>query len=149
MEVSKQLQAILLLPGTVLVVIPSLIVYFTGLDSKGLWRSCPATQFVLPIFGLILIGLGLSLMVATIRLFGTVGKGTLAPWSPPKRLVVRGIYRRVRNPMISGVLLVSLGEALLTASPPLLCLFGAALLLNVVYIPMAEEPGLVRRFGED
>ena len=58
-------------------------------------------------------------MVATIRLFVTVGKGTLAPWEPPQRLVVQGVYRHVRNPMISGVLCVLLGESVLTASLPL------------------------------
>ncbi len=58
-------------------------------------------------------------MVATIRLFVTVGKGTLAPWEPTQRLVVQGIYRHVRNPMISGVILVLLGESVLTASLPL------------------------------
>jgi hypothetical protein len=96
----KQLRAILLLPGMVLGVIPALIVYFTGVDSDGLWSSYPANRFILPIIGLILIGLGLSLMIATIRLIGTVGKGTLAPWNPPQRLVVQGIYRHVRNPMM-------------------------------------------------
>jgi hypothetical protein len=46
-----------------------------------------------------LVCLGLVLMVATIRLFVVVGRGTLAPWNPTKRLVVQGVYRHVRNPM--------------------------------------------------
>jgi protein-S-isoprenylcysteine O-methyltransferase Ste14 len=101
------------------------------------------------VFGGVLICLGLVLMVATIRLFGTVGEGTLAPWNPPQRLVVRGVYRHVRNPMISGGLLILFDEALLAASLPILVLFGVFLVVNAVYIPLVEEAGLVKRFGDD
>ncbi len=93
--------------------------------------------------------LGLSLMAATIRLFAQVGQGTLAPWEPPQRLVVRGVYRHVRNPMISGVLFVLLGESVLTASVPLLQWFLIFAVINAIYIPLLEEPMLVNRFGED
>ena len=92
---------------------------------------------------------GVILMVATIRLFMTVGKGTLAPWEPPLRLVVRGVFRHVRNPMMSGALIVLLGEAMLTASLPLLCWFAFAGFVHAIYIPSSEERGLVRRFGDD
>ncbi len=89
------------------------------------------------------------LVIATIRLFANVGKGTLAPWEPPQRLVVRGIDRHVRNPMMSGALFVLLGEALFAASLPLLCWFALAGVVYAVYIPVSEEPGLVKRFGEE
>jgi protein-S-isoprenylcysteine O-methyltransferase Ste14 len=104
---------------------------------------------VLPILGCALLCLGLVLVVATIRLFGTVGQGTLAPWNPPQRLVVRGVYRHVRNPMIAGVFFVLLGEAVLAASLPVLGWFAVFVVVNAVYIPLAEEPGLVKRFGSD
>ena len=87
--------------------------------------------------------------MATIRLFVAVGEGTIAPWDPPQRLVVRGVYRHVRNPMITGLCLVLLGEALLAASLPLLGLFAFGVIINVIYIPLSEEPGLARRFGDD
>jgi protein-S-isoprenylcysteine O-methyltransferase Ste14 len=103
----------------------------------------------LPVLGGALVCLGLVLMVATIRLFMTVGKGTLAPWNPPQRLVVRGVYRYVRNPMISGACCLLLGEAVLAASLPLLGLFALAVIVNAVYIPLSEEPGLAKRFGEE
>ena len=128
---------------------PGLILWLTGPDTFGLWQSVPATRVGLPVLGGVLICLGLVLMVATIRLFMTVGKGTLAPWNPPQRLVVRGVYRYVRNPMISGVIFILLGEAVLAASLPLLGLFVFFVIVNAVYIPLAEEPGLVKRFGED
>ena len=107
----------------------------------------PSSKVILPTIGIICVGVGLLLMVATIRLFVTVGKGTLAPWEPPQRLVVRGVYRHVRNPMISGVLFVLLGESVLTASLPLFYWFVVAGAINAVYIPLLEEPGLVNRFG--
>lgn len=149
MEVWKHVRAILLLPFTVAVVIPSVILWLTGPDTLGLWQSVPATRVALPVLGGALVCLGLVLVVATIRLFMTVGQGTLAPWNPPQRLVVRGVYRHVRNPMISGLLVIVLGEAVAVASLPLLGLFALALLVNVVYIPLSEEPGLVKRFGDD
>ena len=55
-------------------------------------------------------------MVWTNRLFATIGHGTLAPWNPPEKLVVRGVYRHVRNPMITGVFCILLGEAVFFGS---------------------------------
>jgi protein-S-isoprenylcysteine O-methyltransferase Ste14 len=149
MEVWKHLRAILLLPGMVLVVIPATLLWLGGLGSFHLWQSFPASRLILSIIGIICICLGLALMIATIRLFVMVGKGTLAPWEPPQRLVVRGIYCHVRNPMMSGALFVLLGEAVLAASLPLFCWFAFAGVVYAVYIPLSEEPGLVKRFGED
>jgi protein-S-isoprenylcysteine O-methyltransferase Ste14 len=148
MEAWKHVLAILLLPGMVLLVIPGVTLWLGGTDTLGLWRSVPASKVILPFIGGVCIGLGLSLMVATIRLFVTVGRGTLAPWEPPQQLVVRGVYRHVRNPMITGAILVLLAETLLTASLPLSCWFAFAVVLNAVYIPLVEERGLVKRFGD-
>jgi protein-S-isoprenylcysteine O-methyltransferase Ste14 len=148
MEAWKHLRAILLLPFVVTVVVPSVILWLAGPDTLGLWQSAPATRVLLPVGGA-LVCLGLVLMVATIRLFVTVGQGTVAPWNPTQRLVVRGVYRHVRNPMIAGVFLVLLGEAVLAASLPLLDWFAAFVIVNAFYIPLAEEPGLAKRFGDD
>ena len=145
----KHFRAIILLPGIVTLVIPGTILWRAGTDSFGLWQSFPAARIVLPVIGGLCICLGLLLMVATIRLFVTVGKGTLAPWEPTQRLVVQGVYRHVRNPMISGVLFVLLGESVLTASLPLFWWFLVFAFVNATYIPLLEEPGLVKRFGED
>jgi protein-S-isoprenylcysteine O-methyltransferase Ste14 len=149
MEAWRHLRAIILLPGMVTLAIPGIILWRTRMDSWGLWQSVPATRIILPVVGAICICLGLVLMITTIRLFVTVGKGTLAPWEPPQRLVVQGVYRYVRNPMISGVLFVLLGESALTASVPLLRWFLTFAVINAIYIPLMEEPMLVRRFGED
>jgi protein-S-isoprenylcysteine O-methyltransferase Ste14 len=149
MEAWKHLRAILLLPFMVAVVVPGVILWLTGPDTLGVWRSTPATRVGLPVLGGALLCLGLVLMVATIRLFVTVGEGMLAPWNPTQRLVVRGDYRHVRNPMIAGVFSVLLGEAVLAASLPLLCWFAAFVAVNAAYLPLSEEPGLVKRFGDE
>jgi protein-S-isoprenylcysteine O-methyltransferase Ste14 len=149
METWKHFRAILLLPFLVTVVIPAVILWLTGPDTLDLWQSVPATRVVLPVLGGALACLGLVLTVASIRLFMTVCQGTLAPWDPPQRLVVRGVYRHVRNPMIAGVLFLVLGEAIVAASLPLLGLFALAVIVNAVYIPLSEEPGLAKRFGND
>lgn len=145
----RHLRAILLLPFMVTVVIPAALLYLSGPDTLDLWQTVPAISIVLPILGGILIFVGLGLMIATIRLFVTVGKGTLAPWSPTQRLVVQGVYRHVRNPMISGVFFILLGEAVLAASLPIFCWFVIFVIANAIYIPLAEEPELVKRFGDE
>ena len=94
--------------------------------------------------GLFLI-VGLRLMVRTIRLFASSGKGTLAPWDPPGQLVVAGPYRHVRNPMISGVLSVLLAESLLLESSGVAIWLAVFFLVSAIVIPLFEEPGLVRR----
>lgn len=68
---------------------------------------------------------------------------------PTQRLVVQGVYRHVRNPMISGVMAILLGEVVLAASLPLACWFLVFVAGNALYIPLAEEPGLAKRFGDD
>jgi protein-S-isoprenylcysteine O-methyltransferase Ste14 len=149
MEGWRHLRAILLLPVTGTVVIPGTILLLTGPDTLGLWQSTPATRVALLIVGLLFIVLGLVLVVATIRLFVTVGQGTPAPWNPPQRLVIRGVYRHVRNPMMAGMYFLLLGEAFLAASLPLLGFLVLAVIVNAVYIPLSEEPGLAKRFGEE
>jgi protein-S-isoprenylcysteine O-methyltransferase Ste14 len=149
MEAWKHVRAVLLSPGIVLVVIPATIIYLNGTDTFGLWQSTSAIRIVLALVGLGFVVGGLVLMVSTNRLFATVGKGTLAPWNPPQRLVVRGVFRQVRNPMMLGVCSALLGETLLAASFPLFCWFGFFLVVNMINIPLVEEPEFVRRFGED
>ena len=63
-------------------------------------------------------------------------RASLAPWEPTQKLVVQGVYRHVRNPMISGVLFVLLGESVLTASLPLFWWFLVFAFINATYIPL-------------
>lgn len=148
MSLWKQVRAIALLPGTVIVVIPAAILFYGSRNSPDKAWSAPA-NFVSAAMGLPFIGLGLSLMAWTIRLFATVGQGTLSPLDSTRRLVVLGPYRHVRNPMITGVTSVLLGETILFRSVPLFVWLLFGVLLNGIYIPLSEEPGLEKRFGED
>ena len=88
-------------------------------------------------------------MISTNRLFVTVGHGTLAPWNPPQKLVVCSVYRHVRNRMITGVFCILLGESAFFGSLPLLGWLGFVVAVNMIYIPLVEEPGLAKRFGDD
>jgi protein-S-isoprenylcysteine O-methyltransferase Ste14 len=146
--VARHLRAIGLLPGMGIVVVPTALLIAT--DSVEIGWGLPAAVAWLPVLvGVVLIGAGLTLMYRTISLFVRLGEGTLAPWDPTQRLVVEGPYRHVRNPMISGVLTVLLGEAALFGSPALVWWFLGFLAVNAVWFPLVEEPGLRRRFGGD
>ena len=146
MSAVKHLRAILL-PFTVTVIVPLLIASSQNVN-PGLGLPYPVS--LLPIIvGIVLIGLGLALVVMTVRMFILIGKGTLAPWDPTQRLVVVGVYRHVRNPMISGVTTILLGEAVVLGSAAMLLWCALFLITNMIYIPLSEEPGLIRRFGDD
>jgi protein-S-isoprenylcysteine O-methyltransferase Ste14 len=146
--VVRHLRAIGILPGLGIVGVPATLLVVTGEIEVG-W-GLPAALGWLPVLaGVVLIGAGLLLMYRTISLFVRLGEGTLAPWDPTQRLVIEGPYRHVRNPMISGVLAVLLGEAALIGSPPLVWWFLGFLAVNAAWFPLVEEPGLRRRFGRD
>lgn len=142
----RQLRAIALLPAMATVVVPAAIVWSS--DGVDVGWSLPAQLVWLgPLLGAGLVAVGLLLVVQTVALLMRVGRGTLAPWDPTRRLVVLGPYRHVRNPMISGVFLILLGEAAALGSPALLIWAGAFLLVNAIYMPLVEERSLRRRFG--
>lgn len=128
----------LILPVTVLILVP-------------LWieDDFSNNNIYALIGGSILILAGLLVIVLTISAFIRIGKGTLAPWSPTKKLVVTGIYAHVRNPMISGVLTVLLGESLAILSLSIFIWAIAFFIINNIYFLMYEEPNLGERFGED
>ena len=142
----RQLVAIVILPLNVAVVVP---VWLARRNGTALTPGDGILELALQALGLALLGLGLVLFGASLRRFISEGRGTLAPWDPPRRLVVRGPYRYVRNPMISGVLLVLFGEAGVLLSRPQLEWALVFLALNLIYIPLVEEPMLLDRFGAD
>src|SRR5215211_6358491 len=109
----RHLFAIAALPFVVAVWIPT---WLARRDGLMLTRGTTVTQMLVQIVGLCLLLIGLALFTSSLRRFAGDGKGTLAPWDPPRRLVVSGPYRYVRNPMISGVMIVLLGEALILLS---------------------------------
>lgn len=142
----RHVLAVVVLPFTVAVVIP---VWLARRNDIRLAAASGLPELGMQAVGLALLLVGLLLFVASLGRFVGEGRGTLAPWDPPRRLVVRGPYRHVRNPMISGVALVLFGESLLLRSPAHLLWAVTFFGVNALYIPLLEEPLLERRFGAD
>jgi protein-S-isoprenylcysteine O-methyltransferase Ste14 len=138
MSLWRHIRAILFLPGMVTCVIPALLVWGTG-TSFGWWSA----------IGALVLAAGLALFAWTVRLFVQRGRGTLAPWDPTRRLVIDGPYRYVRNPMITAVLTILLGEALTLGNPWIAVEAAVVFTINAVYFPVSEEPGLRQRFGAE
>ncbi len=127
--------------------LPALILVL-GDGAKPGWGLPSVAAGALIALGVVLVIAGVALWLWTVRLFARVGEGTLAPWDPTRHMVAVGPYERVRNPMISGVFAVLVGEALLFGSEGIAILAAAFLVINHLYFVAVEEPGLERRFGE-
>ncbi len=119
-------------------------------------RILSATRIIQPgaigvwqVAGMFLGAAGAALAITCILAFVFVGKGTPAPFDPPRRLVVRGPYRLVRNPMYLGAVLALSGAALFYQSIPLLGYAGLFLLMTHVFVVSYEEPTLRRTFDGD
>jgi protein-S-isoprenylcysteine O-methyltransferase Ste14 len=113
----------------------------------GLAHVRVSLQNPLHLLGLLCIGLGAVLLGSCIWEFARTGRGTLAPVDPPRELVVRGLYRYVRNPMYLSVTVIVLGELLLTWSRPLLVYWAVWFVAVNLFVIGYEEPTLRRRFG--
>jgi len=135
-----------ILPFLMLIALPAGINY-----AEFRWGSRPwLTPSVAGWVAGALIGLaGLVLLVVSIRLIIVYANTTVMPWIPSEKLVIRGPYRYVRNPMILGVVLVMISEGLLLGSNGILILALVFFLVNTVYFIYSEEPKLEERFGED
>ena len=99
------------------------------------------------LIGAACIAVGAVLLGACIWEFARSGWGTLSPVDPPRKLVVRGLYRYVRNPMYLSVTVIVLGEFLLTRSRGLLVYWAVWFLAANLFVVGYEEPTLQRRFG--
>ena len=141
----RHLLAVAILPFTVTVLVP---VWIARRYALALALGASAAQEAVQLLGVALFAVGLLLFAASLWRFATEGEGTLAPWDPPRELVLRGPYRYVRNPMISGVIFVLFGEALALLSLPHGAWAATFLVLNLLYIPLVEEPQLEQRFGD-
>jgi protein-S-isoprenylcysteine O-methyltransferase Ste14 len=139
--------AALMLPFGVAMVLPSFLLYMFPIHSSFFEPVLQNTTRI--ILGAIVVFMGMYLLAECIHLFNRIGKGTLAPWSPTQHMVIIGPYRYMRNPMILGVLLILLGESVCFSSLPVLFWFAAAFIINHIYFIKSEEPGLVKRFGDE
>ena len=129
----------LILPTVVALVVPFLLLNNYPADFLG-----SIAQMV----GILLFVSGLLLSLLCIWLFLYIGRGTIMPWDPTRKLVAVGPYQYVRNPMISGVIAMLVGQALFFGSVAIGILAAVFFLINHVYFIYSEEPGLEKRFGE-
>jgi protein-S-isoprenylcysteine O-methyltransferase Ste14/pimeloyl-ACP methyl ester carboxylesterase len=133
----RALLAFIALPGVVAFVVPLLLAR----------RSLVEGPF--SAIGLVPLGAGIGLLFWCIRDFYVVGKGTLAPWQPPQRLVTTNLYRFSRNPMYVAVTMVLLGWAVVFRSWGLL--FYALIVMTAFHlrVVLGEEPWLLRTHGSE
>lgn len=133
----RALIAFLALPVMVAGVVPFLI--------SRIPVSCPAGS---P-WGWVPLLPGAVILISTVVSFYHRGKGTLAPWDPPKQLVIQDLYRFNRNPMYVGVILIVIGWAILTGS----CWNTLyAVVVAIVFhlrVVAYEEPEMQRLFGPE
>jgi protein-S-isoprenylcysteine O-methyltransferase Ste14 len=138
----------LILPVGVIIVIPLLIYLLTG--SSNHYIALSSNMYYL-ILGFFLVIIGLYLLVICISIFYKKGKGTLMPLSKmhTQHLVIIGPYKYVRNPMIIGVILTVFGEAFIFESISTFICAIIFFILNLIYIPLIEEKGVLKRFGKE
>ena len=138
----RMFKAVLSLPVPVGIIIPALLLYFFDYNWEGCWNWRV-------LLGIACLVCGALLVATTLRLFFKVGKGTLAPWDPARKMIISGPYAYVRNPMITGVVLILVSEALISGSWAIGVWAILFTLLNLIYLPLSEEPGLRKRFGQE
>ena len=131
----------LLVPGTVLGLVP----YALTASTKGQGMDLGKAHLM----GFTLLLPGVVIIIWCFIDFVRRGRGTPAPYDPPRKLVVAGLYTYVRNPQYVGVILVAVGEAVLFGR---IFLFVYAVFLGIGYhlfVRFYEEPTLRRKFGEE
>jgi protein-S-isoprenylcysteine O-methyltransferase Ste14 len=140
--------SILALPFVVLAVIPGAII-FLETNTLGFGPLQPKQNLIGILVSVFLLLLGAIIFIWTNGLFVKQGRGTLAPWDPPRKFIAEGPYRHVRNPMIIGVWLVLAAEAIFFQSAGITFWALFFMLANVIYYPLKEEKDLIKRFGDD
>jgi protein-S-isoprenylcysteine O-methyltransferase Ste14 len=137
-----------LLPIGVMIIVPWFLMWLTTDTTLG-WSFAGFLNLMIMLIGLTILFTGVVLMTACIQMFSSVGEGTLAPWAPTQKLVAVGVYRYMRNPMITGVLLGLLGEAIILSNYAVFLWFLVFFIGNHIYFIKSEEPGLLKRFGQE
>jgi protein-S-isoprenylcysteine O-methyltransferase Ste14 len=136
---------LVLAPGVVAGYLPWLL---TGWHARTLPDALAPLAVLSRIVGAALVIAGAAVVVSAFVRFVTEGLGTPAPVAPPRRLVVGGLYRYVRNPMYVALLWCLVGQGLVLLQPSL---FWYALIIAaafVTFVKLYEEPNLTRRFGD-
>lgn len=109
----------------------------------------PVAIRVQQVAGIILGAAGAAVALWCILVFTFIGKGTPAPFDPPRRLVVQGPFRFVRNPMYIAGSIALTGAAIFYESTLLLGYTGLFILATHLFVILYEEPILRRTFGQE
>ena len=128
--------------GLLLIYVPSRLLAWSGIVR-------PSAIEVQQVAGMVIGAAGAAVALWCIFTFAAVGRGTPAPFDPPRRLVVAGPYRFVRNPMYLGAGLALAGAALFYESLPLLAYPVLFLLATHLFVVWYEEPALRQTFGQE
>lgn len=128
--------------GLVLIYVPALLLGQAGRGEHG-------ANATASIIGIALGAIGAVIVLWCISTFIVVGRGTPAPFDPPQRLVDRGPYRWVRNPMYIGAALVLAGAAATYESLAILAYMMVFLVVTHALVVVYEEPILRGAFGAD
>jgi protein-S-isoprenylcysteine O-methyltransferase Ste14 len=128
--------------GVLLIYLPARLLSWSGIARPA---AMAGPQFA----GSVAAGLGAVLALWCIFTFARVGRGTPAPFDPPRRLVIQGPYRFVRNPMYMGAGLALAGASLFYESEFLLAYAAAFLFAAHLFVGWYEEPALRRGFGAE
>ena len=128
--------------GLVLIYVPARVLSWSGIVG-------PVVIGAPQIAGMIMVTIGTAIALWCVFTFVFIGKGTPAPFDPPRKLVIRGPYRFVRNPMYIGAGMTLAGAALYYESLSIFfytCLF---FLITHLFVVLYEEPTLRRTFGAE
>jgi protein-S-isoprenylcysteine O-methyltransferase Ste14 len=128
--------------GLVLIYVPARLLSWSGIVR-------PVAIEVQQVVGMIIGAAGAVVALWCIFTFVSAGRGTPAPFDPPRRLVIQGPYRFVRNPMYIGAGLALAGAALFYESWPLLGYTGFFLFATHLFVVLYEEPALRQTFGQE
>ena len=139
MTALKSLLFFLLVPGLLLGLLP----WWISQSDVPLFEPGPLRYLAVPLWLL-----GAAGMVWCFWDFTVKGRGTPAPFDPPREFVATGLYRYVRNPMYVSGLIVLIGWILWSPSTALFLAFLLFFLAAHTFVLVYEEPTLTREFGE-
>jgi protein-S-isoprenylcysteine O-methyltransferase Ste14 len=109
----------------------------------------PARVGISQVVGIVICAAGAAIALWCVSTFAFIGRGTPAPFAAPRRLVTRGPYRLVRNPMYVGVGMFFVGAAVLYQSVLFLAYAVLFLVSSYLFVLLYEEPTLRRTFGDE